>query len=187
MKRLFIGIPMSCEITLGKVRAWQTDPALNLNRLAWTPYQNWHITLVFLGAVPESSVTLLSRIITEAFDNCLAYPTSLNGLGVFPPNGKPNVLWLGLNNVQPLLPAYQKLTTLLLQNNFSLDPKPLKAHMTIARIKSLPYPEPFYSLLQDHQNTFFETLTITQVSLYESISSPHGVKYLPLYEKNFGK
>lgn len=185
MKRLFIGIPMSCEITRNKVRSWQTVPGLNLNRLAWTPYQNWHITLVFLGAVPESSVALLSQIIEDAFDNCQAYTSSLTGIGVFPPTGKPNVLWLGLENLQPVLPAYQKLTSLLLQNNFTLDSKPLKAHLTIARIKSLQNPGAFFSLLQNYQHTFFETVPINQISLYESVSSPNGVKYLPLYEKKF--
>lgn len=183
MKRLFIGIPMSCEITPSKVRSWQTDPVLNQNRLAWTPYQNWHVTLAFLGALKESSIALLSQIIEDAFDNCPAYTTSITGMGVFTPTGKPNVLWLGLDNLQPLLPAYQKLTALLLQNNFTLDPKPLKAHLTIARIKSLQNPGSFYSLLQNHCNTFFETIPITQVSLYESVSTPNGVKYLPLYEK----
>jgi 2'-5' RNA ligase len=187
MKRLFIGIPMPCETTHSKVRLWQTDPGLNLNRLAWTPYPNWHITLAFLGAVPESAVALLSQIIAEAFENCQAYTTNLTGTGIFPSSGKPNVLWLGLDNLQPLLPAYQKLTTLLLQNNFSLDPKPLKAHLTIARVKSLQNPEPFYSLIQNYQHTFFERITISQVSLYESISSPNGVKYIPLYEQKFGK
>jgi 2'-5' RNA ligase len=187
MKRLFIGIPMPCETTRSKVRSWQTDPGLNLNRLAWTPYPNWHITLAFLGAVPESSVALLSQIIVSAFNDCPAYTTALSGMGIFPPTGKPNVLWLGLESLQPLLPAYQKLTSLLLQNNFALDPKPLKAHLTIARIKSLQNPEPFYSLIKNHQHTFFERITISQISLYESLSSPSGVIYLPLYEQIFGK
>lgn len=183
MKRLFIGIPMANENTRARVQAWQLDPGLNLNRLAWTKPQNWHITLVFLGALPEQAVPLLSGIIDEAFDNCPSYTTNLTGLGVFPENRKPNFLWLGLDNIQPLLAGYQKLTTLLIKNNFTFDPKPFKAHLTIARIKSLNNPGDFHLLLQTHHDALFGPVSIPQVTLFESISSPDGVNYIPLYEK----
>lgn len=184
MKRLFIGIPMECENARVIVNAWQSEPSLNLNRLSWTKFSNWHITLAFLGALPETTIDLLSTILDSAFDNCPAYSTVLNGLGVFPEKRNPKVLWLGLDNIQPLLPGYQKLTALLLQNNIAFDSKPLKAHLTIARVKSLLFPEAFYSLLQNNHNTHFGDVPITRVILYESISSPSGVMYQPLHEKN---
>lgn len=184
MKRLFIGIPMECENARLQVQHWQTDPGLNLNRMVWTKIRNWHITLVFLGAMPESAVALLSQIIDSAFANCPAYSTTLTGIGVFPEKRKPNVLWLGLDNIQPLLPGYQKLTSLLLQNNIVFDSKPLKAHLTIARIKSLENPEALQSLLQNNHNTPFGEVPINRITLYESISSPSGVMYEPLHGKN---
>lgn len=185
MKRLFIGIPMDSENARSMVGPWQSDPRLNLNRLAWTRFSNWHITLVFLGALPESAVALLSQIIDSSFENCPAYTTTLKGLGVFPEKRKPNVLWIGLENIQPLLPSYQELTTLLLQNNFAPDSKPFKAHLTIARVKSLNNPGDFHTLLQNHLNTYFGQVNINRIILYESVSSPGGVTYLPLYEKTF--
>lgn len=187
MKRLFIGIPVECENALSQVRTWQTEPGLNSNRLVWTKYSNWHITLVFLGALPEASVTLLSQLIDNTFEYCRSYSTIIKGLGVFPEKRKPNVLWLGLENIHPLLPYYEKLTSLLVQNNFALDPKPFKAHLTIARVKSLNNPEPFYNLLQTNGNTFFGPVNIARVILYESVSSPHGVSYLPLHVKDLKK
>lgn len=187
MKRLFIGMPMECENARLQVQQWQKDPRLNLNRMAWTKILNWHITLVFLGAMTESSVAPLSQIIDNAFDNSPAYITSLKGIGVFPEKRKPNVLWLGLDNIQPLLPGYQKLTTLLLQNNFTFDSKPFKAHLTIARIKSLENSEALYTLLQDNQNTPFGEVPVNRVTLYESMSSPNGVMYQPLHEKMLKK
>jgi 2'-5' RNA ligase len=184
MKRLFIGIPIESDKARLQVQAWQTEPRLHLNRLVWTKPQNWHITLVFLGAVPEQAVAQLSRIVDHAFDNCLSYSSNLIGVGVFPEKRKPNVLWLGLDNIQPLLPGYQKLTTVLLQNNFTFDPKPFKAHLTIARVKSLNNPADFHLLLQNHHDTSFGPVSISRITLYESISSAGGVTYLPLYEKH---
>lgn len=184
MKRLFLGIPINCGNAHLQVQSWQSDPQLNLNRLAWTKEQNWHITLVFLGAMPESAVAPLSQIIDSAFGNCPAYITSLTGLGVFPDKHKPKVLWIGLDNIQPLLPGYQKLTSLLLENNIHFDSKPFKAHLTIARIKSLDTPEAFIAMLENNHITPLGEVSIDRVTLYESISSPNGVMYQPLYEKN---
>lgn len=187
MKRLFIGIPMDCENARVRMQSWQSDPRLNLNRMVWTKVQNWHITLVFLGTMPESAVVTLSQIIDKAFDNCPAYITFLSGLGVFPKKRQPNVLWLGLDNIQPLLPGYQRLTSLLLENNIVFDSKPLIAHLTLARIKSFENPEALYTLIQNNQNTPLGEVPINQINLYESISSPKGVMYQPLYEKMLKK
>ena len=184
MKRLFIGIPIESEYARVRVQTWQAEPPFNLNHLAWTKPQNWHITLVFLGSVAEKAITLLSRIVDEAFGDCPSYTSNLTGLGVFPEKRKPNVLWLGFDNIQPLLPGYQKLTALLLQNNFTFDPKPFKAHLTIARVKSLNNPGNFNALIETHRDTSLGTVNIDRVILYESVSSPGGVTYLPLFEKD---
>lgn len=182
MKRLFIGIPITSQKASDRVKEWQGDQALNLNRLAWTSPSNWHITLAFLGATDESAILSLGAIIDEAFNGCPAYYSSLNGVGVFPHKNKPNVLWIGLDNIQPLLPSYQKLLYLLEKHHYPCDPKPLKPHLTIARIKSLNNHSSLYDLLENNLHTPFGEVTINRIILYESRSTPDGVVYIPLYE-----
>jgi len=187
MKRLFIGIPIAGDNAQLVVSEWHDYFSFNSNRLAWTKPSNWHITLVFLGSYPESDIDQLNLIINEAFNDSKAYQTQLNGVGVFPDKRKPNVLWLGLQNIHPLEDSYEKLVHLLQKNNFIFDQKPLRPHLTVARIKVLSNRISFNELLDQYKDFNFGQTEIDRVVLYESISTTDGVVYIPLYEKVIDK
>jgi RNA 2',3'-cyclic 3'-phosphodiesterase len=183
MKRLFIGIPIESSKSVQQVEVWKKDPQLNRNVLNWTPLRNWHITLFFLGSTEESAVDALQQLIDESFSKIQTYQTELHGVGVFPNTHNPKVLWLGLDDLQPLLVAYSKLGELLQQNGFSFDQKPLKPHLTIARVKRSDHPSAFQSLLSEYQETVFDQVNMKKVVLFESISTLAGPVYKPLFEK----
>ena len=183
MKRLFIGIPIESQRSVQQVEAWRNDAQLNRNVLNWTIPGNWHITLFFLGSTEESAVSLLKRIIDESFSKIQAYETNLCGVGVFPNTHNPKVLWLGLQNLQPLMLAYSMLGELLQQNGFSFDQKPLKPHLTIARVKRADNPSIFQTLLTEFQETIFDQVNVNSVVLFESQTTPTGPIYKPLFEK----
>jgi len=183
MKRLFIGIPIESPKSVRQVEVWKRNSHLNRNVLNWTPPGNWHITLFFLGNTEESAVAVLQQLIEESFHEIQTYQTELRGVGVFPNTNNPKVLWLGLDDLQPLMSAYFKLGELLQQNGFSFDQKPLKPHLTVARIKRADNPSAFQSLLSEFQETVFDRIEVNKVALFESISTPAGPVYKPLFEK----
>jgi len=151
--------------------------------LNWAIPQNWHITLFFLGSTEEFAVPLIQQLIEESFSKIQAYQTELRGVGVFPNTNNPKVLWLGLDDVQPIMSAYSKLGELLQQNGFSFDQKPLKPHLTIARVKRADHPSAFQSLLSKYQETVFDRVNMNKVVLFESVTTPFGPVYKPLFEK----
>jgi 2'-5' RNA ligase len=183
MKRLFIGIPIESPRSVQQVELWEKDTYLNRNVLNWTVPGNWHITLFFLGSTEESAVQVLKKIIEESFHDAKAYQTELRGVGVFPNTHNPKVLWLGLADLQSILAAYSRLGESLQQNGFSFDQKPLKPHLTIARVKKADHPSAFQSLLTEYQETVFDRIRLDKVVLFESISTPDGPVYKPLYLK----
>lgn len=183
MKRLFIGVPIYSQTAMQVANAWQVDGLLNLNRLAWTKPSNWHITLVFLGSCPEAVVSQLIPLLEEAFRLTPAYSALLSGVGVFPDKRRPNVWWLGLENIEPLLPGYNHLVSLLRKNDFVFDSKPLKPHLTVARIKHLANRDYFESVLEKYRRYDFGMTDINRITLFESVSTPQGVRYDALYEK----
>ena len=183
MKRLFIGIPIQSETAFYAASVWSKDGLLNLNRMIWTIPDNWHITLFFLGATSESQIVLLEQLIDESFHEVQPYVTQLSGVGVFPDRSKPKVLWIGLENLQPLISSYTLLGELLLKNGFLFDPKPLIPHLTLARIKSLSNHLSLELLLKENHSMNFGTIDINRVTLFESVSTSHGVMYKPLFEK----
>jgi 2'-5' RNA ligase len=181
MKRLFIGIPVKSEKAFAFSRQWQNNRLLNQNKLVWTLPSNWHITLYFLGATPEDQVALLSELIVGSFQGASSFNTEITGVGVFPNTHNPKVLWLGFNNLRPLQEAYKRLGELLQANSFPYDPKPLKPHLTLARIKSLGDSRPLDNLLSEFREHSFGTISIDRVVLFESISTPSGPVYKPLF------
>ena len=167
MKRLFIGLPIQSETALQLVNRWSIDPLLNLNRMVWTNPSNWHVTLFFLGATPESQVADLEQMIDVAFNGVQPFTGRLSGVGVFPEKRKPRVFWMGLEDLQPLHSVYALLSDLLQKNGFLFDPKPLRPHLTLARIKSLSHCSSLESLLHEFQSFQFGTRDINRVTLFE--------------------
>jgi 2'-5' RNA ligase len=183
MKRLFIGLPIESEIAAKHTETWKNDRLLNQNRMSWAKPENWHITLFFLGVTPESGIALLQQLIAESFNADQAFSTQLSGVGIFPHERNPKVLWLGLENLELLMPAYAQLGDLLRQNGFSFDNKPLKPHLTLARIKSFGNAATFESLLKQYRQFNFGKVAINRVVLFESNLTPNGPVYKPLFVK----
>ena len=183
MKRLFIGIPIESQRSVQQVEAWRNDTQLNRNVLNWTIPGNWHITLFFLGSTEESAVAVLQQLIEESFSKIRAYQAELRGVGVFPNTNNPKVLWIGLEDIQPLISAYSYLGESLQQNGFSFDQKPLKPHLTIARVKRTDHPSAFESLLAEYRDTIIDQVNVNSVVLFESLTTPTGPIYKPLYQK----
>lgn len=181
MKRLFIGIPIQSDKILETTKIWRKDEKLYHNVLKWVNPENWHITLIFLGETPGSAVALIQQLIEESFSSIQAFSTEMSGIGVFPNTHNPKVLWLGLESLQPLMPACARLGELLQSNGFSLDNKPLKPHLTLARVKNTGHRVSFESLLKQYHQSAFSTVLIRQIVLYESILSSGGPIYKPLY------
>jgi 2'-5' RNA ligase len=72
---------------------------------------------------------------------------------------------------------------LLQQNGFPFDNKPLKPHLTLARIKQLNDRPVFDSILNDYKKYSFGSVEIDRIVLYESILTQQGPVYKPLFEK----
>jgi len=184
IKRLFIGIPINSDKIFQVGETWKTNEKLHHGMLKWVNPANWHVTLIFLGNTPEKEIPGLQNLIEQSFADIQAFRTNLRGMGVFPNSNSPKVLWLGIENLVALLPAQINLVELLKQNDFSLDNKPFKPHLTLARIKNSASRLAIDALIGQYQNFDFGSVAIDHVILYESVSTPDGPVYKPLFLKN---
>jgi len=184
-KRLFIGVPVSSTKAIQKVESWKNNSRMRLNKMSWVKPENWHITLYFLGDTPDEKVDVLRQVIEQSFSDVAAFSSKLEGVGVFPSRRDPNVLWLGLNSLQNIIPAHHKLGDLLRQNGFNFDQKPLKPHLTIARMKFLADKAIIDTLVNDYGQTVFDAVSINKVVLFESLLTPQGPIYKALYSREF--
>lgn len=116
-------------------------PAIPRRARAVAP-ANWHVTLAFLGdTAPERRAAYedaAGTVVGRPFD------LALDRFGYF---HRARILWIGAGEVPPALAAlHADLNAALAECGHEPDPRPFKAHVTLARKMpppgGLPAPEP---------------------------------------------
>jgi 2'-5' RNA ligase len=102
----------------------------------WIDRENMHLTLRFIGEVPEDRVADihhgLSRIRQQPLDVALA------GVGYFKQGRHPTVLWAGLDRNDGLLQLHDKVEQALQREGLPSDGRRFSPHVTLARLQRAP-------------------------------------------------
>ena len=159
--------------------------ALNphLPHLRWLPASALHLTLSFLGKVPDETGGLL----IQALDQIASPPflLALKGLGSFGSHGHPSVVWAGLATCPPELSDLQhQVQTAARTAGLEPEDKRFHPHVTVGRCKDLPGSalQPF---LRKHSDEEFGTFEVPGFTLYHSVLHPRGAEHFPLFGKTF--
>jgi len=168
--RLFVGIPMSREVTdqLAAVRARLKRPG---DGLRWPAPESWHITLQFLGATNPSQYDCVVTRLRDLAGKPV--PIQLEGLGFFERSG---VFFAGVQ-VSPELASLQKsVVAATSQCGFVPEERPYHPHITLARNRGrengMRTLKPRVGAAPD-----FPGFLANEFLLYESFPGPGGSRY----------
>ncbi len=104
----------------------------------WTRQETWHITLKFLGEVPESEIGRIERCLDLVCSRHHSFRMALETFGGFPNLHRPRVLFFaigeGAGDIEAL--ATDINATLFEKAGFPKDKRRFHPHITLARIKS---------------------------------------------------
>ncbi|MEN3340576.1 MAG: 2,3-cyclic 3-phosphodiesterase [Acidobacteriota bacterium] len=101
----------------------------------WIAPENLHITLWFLGEVPDPRAASVLTALARPFD-IPPFPLALGGIGAFPSSGLPRVVWLGVRDGDAGLAAlHREIGARLEPLGFAAEPRPFAAHLTLGRVK----------------------------------------------------
>ena len=141
--------------------------------------EGFHITLTFFGEISGEQAEQIMGIMDN---RCLRIPrikASLNGIGQFPRNGNPRVIYCRIGEGKEEVALFYNRFCELVRKNYEQSIKIEKdfiPHVTLARnqreridmniLKSLPHYEGFF--------------TIDRIVLYQSVLKPGGAEYSPL-------
>ncbi|AEA47827.1 2'-5' RNA ligase [Archaeoglobus veneficus SNP6] len=183
--RLFIAVDMSDEV---RERIASLEGILKKYRgLKPVENHNIHITLRFLGEVPEVRVGVikdrLSRIYFPPFK------MHLKGIGFFPNANHVRVVWVGVEEGKEEITKLANAVGSEMKKLGFKEDKPFVAHATIARIKRLT-PDERRKLLEELNNVEddFGWMSVEDFRLKKSTLTPKGpiyddVEIYPLREK----
>jgi 2'-5' RNA ligase len=100
----------------------------------WVAPDRWHLTLLFLGAVPEDRVPPLAAVAGDVVGSAPAMSMRLAGAGRFGPLRRPQVFWAGLDgDVQPLADLAAGLAAAARGLDLPVEDRPFRAHLTLGR------------------------------------------------------
>lgn len=184
--RLFLALTPSPEI-LSRIVAFQARLIEELGKegITWVKPANLHLTLLFLGEVPEKRMSALDQALDQTIGRNLEFQLRYFGLGKFGSLREPRVLWMGIQAP----PALLNLALAIAQAGQQFMPEkppPFKAHLTLARFRKPIGPsasEILNSLIETEADTEFGAQYINRVSLVQSTLSSAGPLYKTL--KNY--
>lgn len=174
--RAFIAMPLPQPFL-----NWVADLTAALQRvrpaIRWTHPENLHLTLAFLGEIPEEELEMLGKAMLSIGDSFAPLTVHAGGLGAFPGSNRPRVVWLGLQGGPSLAALQAAVVRKLRQLDLTWDDKPFKPHLTLARLRQS---EPqLMTALQPLPAAYPGALLLDRLVLYESRLAPQGAVHMP--------
>jgi 2'-5' RNA ligase len=149
--------------------------------VAWTPPENLHITLNFLGEISPERVALVERSMRVVASGIGPFSLTAEGGGAFPGTRNPRVFWVGfLEPLELVRQLQQNMGNALSGAGFPLEDRPFHPHITVGRTRgALPpaWGERFFLALSGKG---FGIVPVSSFTLYESRPGPRGSAYTPL-------
>jgi len=129
MNRLFVALSLP-EVVADALLPMQGG----VDGAAWRPFDNFHITLVFIGDADrralDEAASALAGVATPSFD------LTLSGCGFFG-GRKPRALWAGVAASDPLRHLQAKVETALRHVGFTLENRKYTPHVTLAYLRGV--------------------------------------------------
>lgn len=180
MKRVFLAIALNEDIknkmksqvkkveVTGKKKEWDMN---------WTPGDNYHITLNFIGDIEEDKINDINLMVSEFVNNQEQFELKVGGVGAFPSVDSARVIWLGVQAKKDLIGLQQELSEKLHHLGLDVEDKDYRPHLTIARLRNKHNVE---NLISPLKKIDCGKIRVSNITLFESKLVGKYPKYIPL-------
>ncbi|MDD4169555.1 MAG: RNA 2',3'-cyclic phosphodiesterase [Desulfotomaculaceae bacterium] len=191
--RLFVAINFSDQVK-AKLGFLIKELRQLPSSMKWVDEPNFHLTIWFLGNVPETQVNTILTTLSSCVASIIPFKLDLDGIGVFQSIERPRVFWMGISGeTGALVRLHRQVQEGLGQLGFKPERRRFSPHLTLARVRSpLGFPAVFERAkeLVGKQGEF-GTINVASIELMQSKLSSRGSKYsilssIPLLEVDNG-
>ncbi|MFW9951274.1 MAG: RNA 2',3'-cyclic phosphodiesterase [Candidatus Thorarchaeota archaeon] len=188
MIRTFLAFELNEESTIEKIQNFLIRLKQNQPKLKTVESENLHLTVKFLGNIPEEKAPLIYKVINTEVNQKLfqgnSYEYQLKGVGQF---NKFSVIWVKLIGNIEFLQKVQDITENLLYDQFKIEKerrKEFKPHLTIGRLRKdqINYRafDALKNLINQNKQLEFGKFVIDQLKFKKSDLTPQGPIYTDL-------
>lgn len=156
----------------------------------WVDPNSIHITLKFLGEVPEESVEELVLAMEESVPGIKPFKLGVSEVGAFPSLNHPQVIWVGVRGDIALISNLQKkIEANTEQLGFPRERRGFTPHLTLGRVRDEASPNELQRLAKLLIGTNFSAvydIDVDAVNLMKSQLTPSGAIYTCLRKVKLG-
>jgi RNA 2',3'-cyclic 3'-phosphodiesterase len=169
MQRLFVGLSIPPDICR-RLHLLQGG----LPGARWTPPENYHITLAFIGGVSESMAADIDEALSSVRHE--GFSLALKGTGQFAQGDDPDVLWIGVEKSAALAGLKGKIDRALEKSRLPFDRRSYAPHVTLARFRTADK-DRLALFMQEHNLFTVGPFEVQSFILYASHLTKNGPAY----------
>jgi 2'-5' RNA ligase len=158
--------------------------------IAWVRPQQMHLTLKFLGDVPDTETPDICRVVRQAVSEVEPFEIICRGAGAFPNVEHPRTLWIGIQDGADELKRLQATIDDVLKRElgYGKEPRGFHPHLTIGRVKRLAPggSEQLSGLLAENAAFDADLAVIDEVVTFASFLGRQGARHEPLDHAELG-
>lgn len=184
-RRLFLALEIpdvACEQVAGLQDRLKTGCRFIDAHPKWSPLDNLHITLIFLGDTDKKWVPELIELSDASAASIPAFDVELRRVDLFPPGKAPKVISLGVGSEGKML---RKLHGVyrdnLVDSGYTVETRSYKPHLTLARLTSTKTASRVGPLVASHSSLPAIKFPVNEVVLFESRLGDGPPVYTPLH------
>ena len=185
MLRSFIAVEIPSEVQ--NIIADNISPLKNTlpkPLIRWVDPRNVHLTLKFLGDVSPANLERLAGTLKGEVASHEMFSMSIGGLGAFPNQRRPRVIWIGLDAPPALLTLQHAVDAAAAQMGFPREERSFSAHLTVGRVAqaaSASDLQHIRSALESTKVGILGTVRVQAIHIFKSDLQPGGSVYTHLY------
>lgn len=145
--------------------------------IKWVPYDNIHLTLKFLGEVNETLIKEIEKRLRDICSGNEPFSINVRGIGAFPNEKVPNVLWVGIEQSENLRALFKTIDHAISELGFEREKRKHSPHLTIGRVKDKKDVLRAIKALNEFRDKSFGTAYISEVHLMRSVLKLTGAEY----------
>jgi len=181
MIRSFIAIDLP-EETRKALSSVQEQLKKSRGGVRWVKPSSIHLTLKFLGDIHPPQVDQIAAVATQIVRAQSPITLCADGLGCFPNQRKPRVIWVGLmGEVDRLVNIQAGLENALEPLGFAREGRGFRPHLTIGRVKDRHRLQSLIEAMSTVELPEFNSFDADEIILYKSDLRPTGAIYTKLH------
>ena len=188
--RLFVALEIPTAVRgnlaalIEELRA--ADASATKNKARWVRVENLHVTLKFIGDVDAGRLEAIRAALGEV-GSAGAVELRFRGVGFFPNEKRPRVLWAGTAASPNLAGLAREIEAQLETLGIARETREFTPHLTLARFDPPGVSDKLRAAAQQNSAREFGAVRTGEFHLFESKTRPTGAEYTRLSSFSFAQ